>query len=134
MGTTSMTAKAQFTAKEIGDLRARLEGELTDVRAQFSGIEENAFSSDQSELSGEVAFDEEYADAGSTTFEREKELSISNNLRDLMEKIERALARIDAGTYGLCVRCGKPIEKARIRALPYASLCLTDKQAEERVR
>ena len=129
-----MTTRSRFTPKELAELKERLQSELADVQAQYASIEENAFSSDQSELSGEVAFDEEYADAGSTTFEREKELSISNNLRDLMEKIERALARIDAGTYGLCVRCGKPIEKARIRALPYASLCLTDKQAEERVR
>src|SRR5437773_1202610 len=129
-----MSTKSQFTPKELTDLKARLQTELADVRAQFSGIEENAFATDQSELSGEVAFDEEYADAGSATFEREKELSISNNLRDLMERIEQALSRIDAGTYGLCVRCGKPIEKARIRALPYASLCLADKQAEERVR
>ena len=52
----------------------------------------------------------------------------------LMERIDKALIKIDDGTYGLCERCGKPIEKARLKALPYASLCLKDKQAEERVR
>ena len=129
-----MSTKPRFSDKEIADQRERLQAELADVRAQFADIEEASFSSDQSELSGEVAFDEEYADAGSATFEREKDLSISNNLRDLMEKIERALARIDAGSYGLCERCGRPIEKARLKALPYAALCLADKQAEERVR
>ncbi len=129
-----MATKSQFTPKELAELKSRLTEELDAVSKQHAGIEETAFATDQSELSGEVAFDEEYADAGSTTFEREKELSISNNLRDLMEKIEGALARIENGTYGLCVRCGKPIEKARIRALPYASLCLADKKAEERVR
>ena len=41
---------------------------------------------------------------------------------------------MDDGTYGLCERCGKAIEKPRLKALPYASLCLKDKQAEERVR
>ena len=66
--------------------------------------------------------------------QREKELSISNNLKDLTDRIGHALERIDAGTYGLCERCGRPIEKARLKALPYASLCLADKQAEERVR
>ena len=57
-----------------------------------------------------------------------------NNLRDLLDKIGKAMAKIDEGTYGLCDRCGKPIEKARLKALPYANLCLKDKQAEERVR
>ena len=51
-----------------------------------------------------------------------------------MERIDKALAKMDQGTYGLCDRCGKPIEKARLKALPYANLCLQDKQAEERVR
>jgi DnaK suppressor protein len=129
-----MSTRSRFSDKEITDQRERLQAELADVRAQFADIEESSFSADQSDLSGEVAFDEEYADAGSTTFEREKDLSISNNLRDLMEKIERALNRIDAGTYGLCERCGNPIEKARMKALPYAALCLADKQAEERIR
>ena len=81
-----------------------------------------------------MGFDEEYADAGTATFERERDLSLVNNLRDLMERIDKALAKIEDGTYGLCDRCGKPIEKLRLKALPYANLCIKDKQAEERVR
>jgi DnaK suppressor protein len=57
-----------------------------------------------------------------------------NNLRDLLDKIGKAMSKIDDGSYGLCDRCGKPIERARLKALPYANLCLKDKQAEERVR
>src|SRR5207249_8494669 len=81
-----------------------------------------------------MGFDEEYADAGTATFERERDLSLVNNLRDLMERIDKALGKIEDGTYGLCDRCGKPIEKPRLKALPYANLCIKDKQAEERVR
>ena len=114
-------------------MRKRLEEELVQLQRQASEIEEASFRGPQSELSGEVAsFDEEYADAGTATFERERDLSLSNNIRDLSEKIERAIERIDDGTYGLCERCGRPIEKARIKALPYATLCLRDKRAEER--
>ena len=76
--------------------------------------------------------DDESADAGSATFEREKDLSIEQNVRDLMHKIEGALKRIADGTYGLCDRCGKPIEKARIKALPYVDLCIKDAQAQSR--
>jgi RNA polymerase-binding protein DksA len=76
--------------------------------------------------------DDESADAGTATFEREKELSIEQNVRDLIAKIERALKRIDAGTFGVCEICGKPIEKARLKALPYADLCIKDAQAQSR--
>ena len=79
-----------------------------------------------------MGLDDESADAGTATFEREKDLSIENNVRDLLQKIERALKRIEAGTYGTCDRCGKPIEKARIKALPYVDLCIKDAQAQSR--
>jgi DnaK suppressor protein len=127
------TRKSPFTAKELRDLRTQLQEERTELERQMAEIEEGSFGTPQSELSGDVAsFDEEYADAGTATFERERDLSLSNNIRDLIEKIDKALERIEDGTYGLCERCGRPIEKARIKALPYASLCIKDKQAEER--
>ena len=56
----------------------------------------------------------------------------SRTCRDLIQKIDRALKRIDAGTYGICERCGKPIEKARLKALPYVDLCIKDAQARSR--
>jgi len=129
-----MTTKANLTDREIEDLKERLVEERAGLQTQYDELEESSFSSDQSDLTGEMGFDEEYADAGTATFERERDLSLVNNLRDLMERIDKALAKIDEGTYGLCDRCGKPIEKARLKALPYANLCLKDKQAEERVR
>jgi DnaK suppressor protein len=129
------TRKTPFTRSELKGFRKELEEEREELRRQFSEIEESSLGAPQSELSGEVAsFDEEYADAGTDTFERERDLSLSNNIRDLIDKIDRALERIEAGSYGLCERCGRPIEKARIKALPYASLCIKDKQAEERTR
>jgi DnaK suppressor protein len=129
-----MATKPLHTAKELEELRAGLLSERADLQSQIDEIEESTFSANQSDLTGEVGFDEEYADAGSATFEREKDLSVVNNHRDLIERIDKALAKMDEGTYGLCDRCGKPIEKARLKALPYANLCLKDKQAEERVR
>jgi DnaK suppressor protein len=129
-----MATKAPLTKKEIQELRERLLSERKDRQAQFDELEETAFGSNQSDISGEMGFDEEYADSGTATFERERDLSLVNNLRDLMERIDKALAKIDEGTYGLCDRCGRPIEKLRLKALPYANLCIKDKQAEERVR
>jgi len=128
------TTKSPLTKKEIGELKQRLVKEREDLQEQYDELEESTFGTNQSELTGEMGFDEEYADAGTATFERERDLSLVNNLRDLMDRIDKALGKIEDGTYGLCDRCGKPIEKLRLKALPYANLCIKDKQAEERVR
>ena len=129
-----MATRTPLSKKEIQELKAQLLAERKDLEAQYKELEESSFGTNQSELTGEMGFDEEYADAGTATFERERDLSLVNNLRDLMERIDKALAKIEDGTYGLCDRCGKPIEKLRLKALPYANLCIKDKQAEERVR
>lgn len=126
-----MPAK-KLTKQEMKEFRQRLEEERDELQRQERELEESSFGTSQSELSGEMAFDEEFADAGTATFEREKDLSLSNNIKDLLLKIEHALKRTDDGTYGICERCGNPIEKARLRALPYANLCIKDAQAEGR--
>jgi len=129
-----MAGREVLSANEIDELRTSLLGEREELQRQLAELEATSFSTPQSDLSGETAFDEEYADSGTATFEREKDLSLENNIRDLLDKIDKALSRIEEGTYGICQRCGRPIEKARIKALPYASLCIRDKQAETRPR
>ena len=128
------TTKAPFAKKDLEDFRKRLLDERTELEKQLEELEESSFSSPQSDMTGEAGFDEEFADAGTATFERERDLSIENNVRDLLGKIDKALGRIDAGTFGICERCGKPIERARMKALPYANLCIKDAQAEARPR
>ena len=125
--------KTPFGKRELNEFKKRLLEEREELQRQASEIEESSFGGGQSDLTGDIAsFDEEFADAGTATFERERDLSLSNNIKDLLEKIDHALRRIDEGTYGLCEKCERPIEKARIKALPYATLCIRDKQAEER--
>jgi DnaK suppressor protein len=124
--------KPSLPKKEADDLRERLLTEKSELESQLATLEENTFAASQSDMSGEVAFDDETADAGTATFERERDLSIENNIRDLLAKIDRALQRMDAGTFGICDRCGKPIEKARVKALPYVDLCIKDAQAQSR--
>ncbi|MEW6058889.1 MAG: TraR/DksA C4-type zinc finger protein [Actinomycetota bacterium] len=129
-----MATKSSHTKKELDELRDRLLEERQQLQDQLSTIEEATFATSQSDMSGEVSFDDENADAGTFTFERERDLSIENNVRDLLAKIDRALTRMDEGTYGICSRCGKPIEKARVKALPYVDLCIKDAQAQARPR
>ena len=120
------------TKRDLQAYRRRLEGELAELTGQRDELEEATGSSSLAEASGEVGFDEEPADAGSYTFERERDLSLVDNVKDLIHKVEHALARIADGSYGRCEACGKPIEAERLDALPYATVCLVD--ARRRVR
>ena len=72
------------------------------------------------------------ADVGATSFERDHELTVLAKERETLGQLDRALARIDDGTYGVCESCGEPIGKNRLMAVPHATLCMSCKQREER--
>ena len=125
---------AKLTPDDLKRIKAQLEEERTDLERQLDELQGASFQGSQSDLTGEVGLDEDFADAGTATFDRERDLSIRNNIRDLIDQINRAMARIDEGGYGTCERCGNPIDASRLKALPHASLCLDCKRREERVR
>jgi RNA polymerase-binding protein DksA len=118
-----------WSADELAEVRTELEGQATALRGEIDRAEA-ASEKLKRDQSSEGSGDE--ADAGSKTFEREHEMSLSNNSRDLLVQVERALGRLDAGTYGRCEECGNAIPKARLQAFPRATLCVTCKQREER--
>lgn len=126
--------KSPFGPKELVTIREQLLAQRAMLETEAADLNAGTFDTSQSELSGEVAFDEEYADAGTFTFERERDLSLGNNIRDLVDRIDTALRKIDRGTYGICERCGEQIPRERMKALPYSVLCVRCKQIEERQR
>lgn len=79
----------------------------------------------------EGGFDDDPADAGSASFERETAQSLSNHARGLLIQIDDAVRRIDNGVYGVCESCGRRIERARLEALPHATLCMDCKRHAE---
>ncbi len=72
------------------------------------------------------------ADVGSSNFERDQELSLAQNAREMADQARLALHLFDEGNYGLCEVCGDPIGKGRLQAFPRATLCVTCKAREER--
>jgi DnaK suppressor protein len=76
---------------------------------------------------GDIQFDEESGEGATMNVERERDLTLSAQASAAVDEINRALAKIEAGTYGLCEQCGQPIVRARLEALPYASLCVACK-------
>ncbi len=106
--------------------RARLLEELEAMEEHIPEVEEQVGM----DIGG--SYDEDLADVASDTFEREKGLALESSVQQMLAQVEEALARIDGGTYGVCLRCGGAIDHARLRALPYAKLCIRCKELEER--
>ena len=110
-------------------MRKKLTAEAEELTAEIVQAEEN-FHALITE-SGEGAGDDQ-ADAGTKTFEREHEMSLVYNARDMVQQTERALDRIENKTYGKCEECGNFVGKARLQVFPRATLCMVCKQKEER--
>jgi DnaK suppressor protein len=118
-----------WTDAELAEVRIELEKEAAALRAEL-GESQALIAARLGDAATEAGDDE--ADTSSKLFEREHELALSNNTRGLLEQTEHALARIEAGTYGVCESCGKAVGKARLLAFPRATLCVTCKQRQER--
>ncbi|MFJ8001710.1 TraR/DksA family transcriptional regulator [Streptomyces sp. NPDC096310] len=118
-----------WTPEEVAEARTGLESEIARLSAEITSSE--AALAGLMRDSGDGAGDDD-ADTGTKNITREHEMSLAANAREMLEQTERALLRLDSGTYGLCEVCGKPIGKARMQAFPRATLCVEDKQKQER--
>jgi RNA polymerase-binding transcription factor len=118
-----------WTAAEIAEVRGQLEADRDRFRAEVSSVEQGI--QDLLRAGGEGAGNDQ-ADVGSTSLERDSEMSLANNTRDMLIQTERALERLKDRTYGVCESCGNPIGKRRLMVFPRATLCMTCKQREER--
>ena len=126
---TVKSGESPWTAAELAELRGELEADVVHLRKEIHDAEQEIVGLLRD--GGDGAGNDQ-ADVGSTTLERDHEMSLANNARDMLDQIERALAKIDDGTYGVCESCGNPIGKMRLMAFPRATLCMSCKQREER--
>ncbi|MFC8010047.1 TraR/DksA family transcriptional regulator [Streptomyces cinereoruber] len=118
-----------WTPEEVAEARDGLQAEVLRLRSELAHSQEELTGLMRD--SGDGAGDDQ-ADTGTKNITREHELALAANAREMLEQTEHALERLDAGTYGLCEVCGKPIGKARMQAFPRATLCVEDKQRQER--
>ncbi|MBB5077118.1 TraR/DksA family transcriptional regulator [Nonomuraea sp. NPDC050547] len=124
---TQTATPSMWSEQELAEVRESLQREIDELNADIRRHESEIASGDVTQGAGD-----DQADAGAKTYEREREIALTLNARDLVAQNERAIARIDAGTYGVCESCQKPIGKERLQAFPRATLCVTCKQREER--
>lgn len=102
--------------QQLEDQRARLLEEIGQFR--ITGRDNLGYGNHQ-------------ADDASDAFEQAKELSLLQNSERVLAQVEAALLRFERGVYGVCERCGQQIDPARLKALPYATLCMSCQQRIE---
>ena len=105
-------------------LRSRLETERKRLNEELEQMKTGARSADERREGSPFGKREEEA---TETFELEKRLAMQKRVRDQLAEVEHALHKFQDETYGLCDNCGKPIDPARLEALPQASLCMNCK-------
>jgi RNA polymerase-binding protein DksA len=123
------SGETPWTAAELAELRGELEADVVHLNKEIRDAEQEIVGLLRD--GGDGAGNDQ-ADVGSTTLERDHEMSLANNARDMLDQIERALSRIEDGTYGICESCGNAIGKGRLQAFPRATLCVSCKEREER--
>lgn len=123
----SDTADATADAKAdrfYAEQRSLLEAERAVYLQQLAALQADADQIAAEMEPGDVQFDEESGEGGTLSVERERDLALSAKARGAIEEIDQALVRLEKGTYGICSQCAKPIKRVRLKALPYASMCV----------
>ncbi len=115
-----------ITEEKLAELRAALEEQRDNLRKE---IEEQGGDPDSDDA--EIDVERGFADSAHATAERARTLSVMKALRANLRWVNRALKKMDLGTYGICERCGKPIAVERLEALPWAILCIDCKRKGE---
>lgn len=118
-----------WTEAEIAEVREELLAEIEQLNKKIRAHEEElaGILKEGSDGAGR-----DPADVGSSNFERDQEVSLAQNSREMLDQAQLALRLFDSGDYGLCENCGNPIGKARLQAFPRATMCVSCKQRSER--
>ena len=118
-----------WTSEEIEEVRQELQADIKRMERAIEIAEAGLADlfSDGADGAGR-----DPADVGSSNFERDQEMSLAQNARDMLEQAQLAYRLFESGQYGRCESCGEPIGKDRLQVFPRATMCVACKQREER--
>ncbi len=124
-----------FTKKELAIYRELLQHQLERMQKNLNSLAADNLKRSPSDTTGDISFYSTHmADHGTDNFDRELALNLVSGRQESIYDIEFAIQRIDDGTYGICQACDNPIERPRLKALPFARKCLACQNAAERGR
>lgn len=113
----------KLSPNTINKFKKRLKAEQEQLSSMLEQHQQERENIRLSEASAERSPDPTSADGGSMAFELEKELTLDENTRHLLNQVEHALVLIKKKKYGNCENCGEPIPVARLEAIPYSTIC-----------
>jgi RNA polymerase-binding protein DksA len=118
--------------KDLESMKTKLLSERERIVGDLESLEETTASTPKDSSGDLSSYSSHMADQGSDSMEREKAFLFASVKRRRLDEIDLALARIDAGTFGVCEACGNPIPAKRLERMPGASLCVACKEKEEK--
>lgn len=123
-----------MSAVDLAEFRALLEQEREQIVSAIAHLHEDSTGSTDDELGQATgrSLESQVGDMGAITFERELDEGLQEGAQQTLAQIDRALAKIDDGTYGTCEQCGRAIGEDRLRARPSAVLCIDDQRFADR--
>jgi len=113
----------KLSPNTINKFKKRLEAEKEQLSSMLELHQQERENIRLSEASAERSPDPTSADGGSMAFELEKELTLDENTKHLLNQVEHALVLIKKKKYGNCENCEEPIPVARLEAIPYSTIC-----------
>jgi len=116
---------------DLESLRAQLLAERERLSRAIAELDAG-LSESLEDSSEESPYDQHMAETAAVTLDREIDLTLEESARSVIAQIDRALEKLDDGTYGTCESCGRPIGEERLLVAPFATLCVECKRREER--
>ena len=124
--------KKKFNKKDLAYFKKLILKKKDEIIEEIKHISEDTLKKSMKDASGDISgYSYHMADIATDTYDREFSLGIASNERKLIYELDDALKKIEEGLYGICEMCKVPIPKTRLKALPYARLCLKCQEAKE---
>lgn len=119
--------------RELKKFKGLLIKKKQEILSELEHIAQDALKKSQRDASGDISgYTYHMADLATDTYDREFSLDLASSEREILYQVDEAIKRIDEGTYGKCLDCGKPIAKVRLKAVPYARFCKKCQQKWEK--
>lgn len=127
------SGKEKFNKKELVEFKKLILKRKDEILDEIKHISEDTLKKSQKDASGDISgYTYHMADVATDNYDREFSLSLASNERKIFYELDDALKKIEEGTFGICEECKSLIAKNRLRALPYARLCVKCQEKKER--